>query len=409
MKRLEDYSEDIYKCTKCGLCQSVCPVYEVTGLETAVSRGKFTLLNGIIRGKLKFNRNTTKYLDLCLGCKACNEFCPSGISAEEIISKAKFENCAINGLSFLKRLIVNSFNSTLSLKTLKLLLAIYRTFHLDKVRYPNSFNPGKLLNMFNLQVRETIKYKKMIPVKPLSDLKTVYFPGCINEYINPGTKNAVLMVLEKNGISVNVPKGLSCCGMPARSAGDLKTFKDQAKNNLDKIPDGIDYLITDCASCGSIWEEYAEILDGEYREKAKIIAGKAINITKFLLMIDLYIPETSNDVIKATYHDPCHLNRFQRVHDEPREILKRLAGIEFVEMNEADKCCGASGSFCVINSDISKKISRKKAQNILNSEADMVVTSCPSCKIGLIQGLLELNKVKPVYQLVELLAKYYSK
>jgi len=409
MKQLKDYSEEIYKCTKCGLCQSVCPVFEATGLETAVSRGKFTLLNGILTGKIKFGKNISKYLDLCLGCKACFDFCPSGINAEEIIVSARSLNYSINGISFLKKFIITNFDSKQNLSLLKFALSIYKKYGLAALI---SFIAEKVsflkqpVYVFNSQIRENMQYKKLTSAKSLSKKKIVYFPGCINNYINQSVKNSVKMVLEKNGFEVQIPD-FSCCGMPARSAGDLENFKNQAEKNLALIDADVDFILTDCASCGSVWEHYAEILDGGFREKAQKVMSKAVNINKFLAGIDLYVPENVSIDLNVTYHDPCHLKRFQNVYVEPRELLEKIPGINLIEMRESDKCCGASGSFCVVNSVISRAISKRKAENIVATKADVVTTSCPSCKIGLSQGLAQVDADMPIYQPVELLAKLY--
>lgn len=411
MKQLKDYSEDIYKCTKCGLCQSVCPIFDETGLEATVSRGKFSLLHGVLSGKLDFSRKIADYLEYCLGCQACSDFCPSGISAEDIVIAARQEGYKKYGTGFLKALLLKNFDSKQILSVIKLLLDIYRLTGLQNINkipfLPKIFSENIIL--FNHFVREKVKYKKLNPAKQLSDLKILYFPGCINTYINPSVKNAVLMVLEKNGISAKIPENLSCCGIPARSAGNLELFIKQAKENLDRIDVDIDYLVTDCASCGSVWKHYAEVLDGEYKEKAERLAGKAININKLLAGLDIYIPENVKIEKTVTYHDPCHLSRFQRIKLEPREILKKIPGINFIEMQEADRCCGASGSFCLTKSEISRSISAKKAKNIIQSEAQIVSTSCPSCEIGILQGLVQVGNILPVYQPVELLAELYLK
>jgi glycolate oxidase iron-sulfur subunit len=411
MKTLKDYSEEIYKCTKCGLCQAVCPVFEATGLESAVSRGKFTLLNAALNGKLDFNKNLSKYLDLCLGCKACYDFCPSGISAEEIIIAAKFHNHKLGNSSFLKQFIVSSFNSRFKLFLLKILLTLYKQSGLiklvdlltSKVKLEHNVS-----FLFNMQLKEHIKYKKLSSVGEKSELKLAYFPGCINNYVNSSVKNSVLMVLERNGFNLNIPGGLSCCGIPARSTGDIDTFVELAKNNLDKIDTDIDYLITDCATCGSAWKIYAEILDDkDLKEKAEIIASKVIDINKFLAMHNIYIPENVAINKKVTYHDPCHLKRFQGVYKEPRDVLRKLPGVVYIELEEADKCCGSAGTFCIGNPEISKVISMRKAENILNTEAEIIATACPSCKIGIYNGLCQTNKYIPVYHPVELLAELY--
>jgi len=429
MKLLQDYSEEIYKCSRCGMCQAVCPVFQETGIETTVSRGKFTLLNGVINGIIKPGKNFSKYIDLCTGCEKCYEFCPSGISAGEMMISARHYNNKLNGMSFLKKFIITNFDSNLKLFALKILLSLYRDsgmINLTDFAASLLKDKGNIISLFNYQLKVPVKYKKIKPAKQKSSLKISYFPGCINNYINSGAKNAAFIVLEKNGFEITIPDGLSCCGIPARSAGDLDRFIKIAKKNLDKIDPDIDYLITDCASCGAVWKLYEDILDGEYKEKASIIAKKSININKFLIQNDLYIPDNPDNIeinkflssltnlseyeadsLSITYHDPCHLKRGQEVYIEPREILRLIPGLDYREMKESDKCCGASGTFCINNPSISRAISKSKAQNIINADVQIVSTSCPSCKIGISQGLYELNTHLPVYQPVELLAKLY--
>jgi len=409
-KTLADYAEDVYKCSKCGMCQSVCPVYKATGLETAVSRGKFTLLNGVITGKLKLNKKIADTLELCLGCKACFDYCPSGISAEEIISAARSESIKVNGIGFLKKFILSNFRSNFRLGLLKTVLNLFKMLGGVKIAkfISKLFNhKWMFLDLFLSQLRENVKYTRLFPAKPLSLLKIVYFSGCINNYINSSIKNSVLMVLEKNGFSVETPKNFSCCGIAARSAGDFEGFRELAEKNISLMPDDVDFIITDCASCGSAWEMYPDFVSEEFKEKALKFAEKSVNINKFLDMQEIYIPENTKSTVTVTYHDPCHLKRFQNVSKEPRNILKSLQNVDFKEMNDADVCCGAAGTFCAIQPEISQKISGEKAKNIIDTKADIVCTSCAGCKIGLSQGLIGKNSDIEVYHTVELLAKAY--
>ena len=94
MKQLEDFKEDIHKCSKCGICQGECPIYKITGNDCSVSRGQFIMLKGVINGDLKLSKTINRYLDLCLKCNACTKFCPSGIDVVDIIisAKAKYFN-----------------------------------------------------------------------------------------------------------------------------------------------------------------------------------------------------------------------------------------------------------------------------------------------------------------------------
>ena len=91
MKKLEDFADEINKCSKCGMCQAACPLYKLTGNDCAVSRGKFVMLDGVLKGDLKLNKNIEKYLDMCLKCGKCKDFCPSDIDVCEILNTAKYE------------------------------------------------------------------------------------------------------------------------------------------------------------------------------------------------------------------------------------------------------------------------------------------------------------------------------
>ncbi|MCK7484554.1 MAG: heterodisulfide reductase-related iron-sulfur binding cluster [Bacillus subtilis] len=158
-----------------------------------------------------------------------------------------------------------------------------------------------------------------------------------------------------------------------------------------------------------MWKIYAEVLYGEYRQKAFNLAAKAVNINKFLIEQDIYFPQNVALDFTVTYHDPCHLARSQGVKDEPRELLAKINGVKYIELEDAGKCCGASGTFCFSNPEISKIISSKKAQNIVNTGSEIASTSCPSCKMGINQGLNAINARKMIYEPVELLAMLYLK
>ena len=91
MKTLEDFREEIHKCSKCGLCQAECPIYKITGNDCSVSRGQFVMLQGVLKGELKLTKTINRYLNLCLKCGACSKFCPAGIDIVDIILAAKYE------------------------------------------------------------------------------------------------------------------------------------------------------------------------------------------------------------------------------------------------------------------------------------------------------------------------------
>jgi len=402
LKKLTDYKEEIHKCSKCRLCQSVCPVYQITGNDCAVSRGKFIMLNGIIKGDLKLNKNVNKYLDMCLKCNACKDFCPSGIDAREIFLTAKAEYFEKSANSkFIK--ILNSrllFNSFMNLT--KLGLNSYRFLRFDRILknfYPilEKFSLGKRIILANEFIAKSKKQKAkgIEPTfsfwpfafyskrKATSLTKVVYFKGCVNEFVNPRVKNAVQNVLAKMGIEV-LPVDFQCCGVPFLSGGNAEQFKKQAEFNIQQIPDEFDYFLTDCASCQNAFIEYENYIEDEkLLEKLKKINQKSLNIVDFVIKNIKSIEFKENT--SFTFHKPCHLEDMSFL----QEFLTKSKNVEYIEMKDFDKCCGFSGEFRLHNPELSLKISAQKTKNALETKADYILTSCPACVLGLNQGLIE--------------------
>lgn len=416
MKKLTDYKDEIHKCSKCGLCQSVCPVYQVTGNDCSVSRGKFIMLNGVVKGDLELNKNVNKYLDMCLKCNACKNFCPSDIDARKIFLTAKAEYFKACPTSMFIKNFQSKFVFQTFLNLVKIATNTYRFLKFDKlVRkfYPilQKFKLGKkiiLANEFISRGKEGKKARRqeakqfnklaILPSCPPA-FKVIYFKGCVNEYINPRTKIATENILEQLGVEIlNTHLPLQCCGVPFLSSGNAEQFKKQAEFNIAQMPDEFDYLITDCASCQNAFVEYGQYIDDEkLLEKLKKINQKSLNILDFVLKnvseIEFEKP------ISFTFHKPCHLENI----DFLKEFLSKAKNVDYRGMKDFDKCCGFSGEFAMKNPEISAKISENKIKNALDTEADYIVTSCPACVLGLNQGLIETNKSNQVLNFAELI------
>lgn len=412
MKKLIDYKEEIHKCSKCGLCQSVCPVYEITGNDCTVSRGKFIMLNGIIKGDLKLNKNINKYLDMCLKCNACKDFCPSGIDAREIFLTAKSDYFKQNPSGKLISLFQSKFVFSSTLKLVKFASSTYRVLKIDKIIpkfYPLFLKMGwvgKKIILANEFIGGVGTLNDSSQLTAHSSLKIVYFKGCVNEFINPSVKDATEKILSNLGAEI-IQTNFDCCGMPFLSSGNTEQVKKQAIFNLSQIPDDFDYFITDCASCQDAFNVYKQIIEDEnLLEKIDKIIEKSININEFLIK---NINEIKfNKKTTFTFHKPCHMENM----DFLKTIIEKSENIEYIEMKEFDKCCGFSGEFAIKNPELSNAISKKKAKNALNSNTDYILTSCPACTLGLTQGIIETmsenmknnTKFPKVLNLIEFLA-----
>ncbi|MDD3593172.1 MAG: (Fe-S)-binding protein [Candidatus Gastranaerophilales bacterium] len=404
MKNLKKYGEEVYKCSGCGICHDICPVFEITKRESAVSRGKFKLLNALINQDIKPSKRGAEIMDLCLHCNACSEFCPSGINAQKIIACAKSDFYAMGFTSPVKRLLSTVFSSRLMLSLIKFAANLYRNFKiLDIVEFVNNKTfQIKKIKLLNSILKINVK-KNPTNAIPAPKYTAAYFKGCINTYFNPSCANAVGNICNSAGIKL-LEVDFQCCGLPSKNIGDVQTYIRLARKNIDtalKSLEQADYIITDCSTCASAFEEYSQDLPEELALKAQEISQKFISVYELLEIID-FKTDLSNQTV--TYHDPCHTTRFKKTSRLPRKLLAN-SGVNLTEMKDSTKCCGAAGSFMLTNPDLSEQISTAKAQNIIATKADIVLTSCPSCTIGLNQGLINQKSNVKVMQLVEFLAR----
>ncbi len=258
--------------------------------------------------------------------------------------------------------------------------------------------------------------RQMVPVvnRPPDGIDTVmrvgYFAGCMTDFVFPELGKKIISFLTRNGVEVVVPREQGCCGAPVfLGAGDFDTGRKLADTNVKAFED-LDYVVTDCATCSSAMKDYVKFLaDTPQRQQAYArFADKIRDITEFLVDV-LRLPPSAYAASpevkgrRVTWHDPCHLSRHMGVTEPPRQILRSIPDIEYVEMPDADRCCGMAGTFSIHFYDLSKRIADKKLASIDATGADIVVTGCPGCEIQLIDTTIRQGKPVKVMHIMELL------
>ncbi len=411
MKQLKDFEEDVYKCSRCGLCQSVCPVYKVTLNECSVSKAKFTMLNGIIRGDLSLNKKIKSYLDLCTGCNACKNFCPSGIDAVKIFTAVKNEYYKTHKISLFEKFCNSYLLFKILLLSGKFGFSSYRFLKIDKII--NKLRGlilrlgfwGKRLLLLDYLAQEKFTLNNFCSEHSVIEKtqKAVYFEGCFNQYINSETIDAVRKILEKSDIRL-IEKNFECCGVSYLNDGLIDEFLKLVDLNLKECGEAFDLVLTDCASCFSVLKEYEN-----YSQTAKKTAFSSKVVSVVSLMNSMKF--SSKKTLKVAIHKPCH------EENDFVEIVKNIDNVTYVDVEDYDKCCGFSGKFALKNPEISREISRKKASSYLKAAAekgetlDIVLTTCPACILGLEQGFLETEPISSAFRpkvmnLFVFLAKY---
>ncbi len=414
--------EQILKCVRCGKCRSVCPVFAEIRTESAAPRGHVFIVQMLRDGKIKPTEELYEKLTNCLMCETCSVNCPSGLDIHEINAAARAYIYEKNP-SLSKNLLFDSLWTRPSLLRAgsKMVWLAQKTGMQKLARSAGLTRllPGDLPNAEKLSgdmpsSSARARLKEINPARGEKRFRVGYFLGCGTDLMEPDVAVALVDILTRNGCEIIVPKDIKCCGLPHIANGKLETARRLAAHNaaLFKSYD-LDYVVTDCASCSASLNPHAMefLLGGTSHEKdGQEFASKTIDINRFLVdILDIRLPEIKpGHTRKVTWHDPCHLVNAQGIKAEPRELLRRIPGLEFVEMPAAASCCGGSGTYGVTHYDISMKILDKKMNNLEESGADILATSCPSCLMQLRHGVKEKGLPVEVKHPLVLIAEAYA-
>jgi glycolate oxidase iron-sulfur subunit len=406
---------EYYNCIRCGLCLAVCPTYREFLKETASPRGRVALARKGLEQELALSPNLIEQMYGCFSCMACDDICPVGIKPADLALSMRHVQ-EQSGPSKWKQWLFGGLMADMGrLELATLPLRLYEKLRIRRLVYMLGLN-----RLFPDRIRDLEAMLPRIPQRPLRRVlpevthaygeeryRVGFFLGCAQSLLFADQSGATLRVLARNGCTVRTPKEIQCCGMPARAYGRMDLVKNQARHNI-KIFErlNVDFIITDCATCGSMLKKYGSLFaeDPEYAARADMFSRKVRDICEFLEEIPLRKPEKRIEA-KVTYHDPCHLRRGQQVWKQPRKLLSLIDGVEFVELPEADWCCGSAGSQLITHYDTSRKVLDRKLDNIAKTKASILASGCPGCRMQLITGLkrrgLPVRVVHPVTLLDE--------
>ncbi|MDR1961299.1 MAG: (Fe-S)-binding protein [Gracilibacteraceae bacterium] len=412
--------DELYKCMKCGNCQEVCPLYQTTRKEVTVARGKIGLLEMFVTGEAEMTAGMAERMSYCTTCMACNDKCPCGVKFDQILLAARAEGVRRHGLHPVKKTaftalrLQRAFNFGMSAGS-KLQGAIFRRVEGRDYGARMRIDAGLLgkNKVFPRLARKPFRAGRPAVHVPQPRMRTAFFTGCMINYFYPDMGEAVLGVLKRNNVEVLIPADQGCCGVPASVNGDVTSARALAKRNLRAFEEsGAEAVIVSCSSCGSAWKHSYERLfeeDAVWGPLAAKWAARTYDINEFLVNVIDYDRESLGRVErKVTYHDPCHLRRGQNVYREPREILQSIPGVELIEMQKPDRCCGMAGSFCIVHPDLADKVLDLKMADIAQTPAQTVATGCPACRLQLWSGIINAGLPQDAVHVVQLLHESYN-
>lgn len=403
-------------CMRCGLCLAVCPTYHAQGTEAFSPRGRTALARACAEGKLPLSKNLAHHIYACLDCLACTEVCPSGVRVAELILAARAELSP----SWPKRLFLDHvlpFPGRLELLLRPLRLyqrsgaqAALRRSKMAEALSPRLTDADYLLPRLPDRALRS-ELPEVVPPRGNKRGRVGYFLGCAHDAVLTGVGRATVAVLAASGWEVVIPRNLKCCGMPHHAYGEVEEAKKLARHNIAVFQEArVEAIITDCATCGSFARGYGDLLedDPDHAQLACSFSERVQDVGKFLAENSPPKQNLAPVEGRVTYHDPCHLGRGQGVREEPRHLLGLIPGLEFVELEEADWCCGGAGAYGLENYDLSMKILDRKMAHVSATGADIIATGCPACMLQLRLGVKRQGLGARVAHPVELLAEAYG-
>ncbi|GAU07810.1 (Fe-S)-binding protein [Desulfoplanes formicivorans] len=421
---LKELDDQMAVCMHCGLCQAVCPVFGETLKEADVTRGKIILLENLAKELIKDPKKIKQCLDKCLLCGSCAANCPSGVKILDIFLKARAILTSYVGLSPLKKAIFRGmlsrpkmFNRLLDMASIIQNVAVKPENPVVHTASCTWLRPMLGDRHFPPLAKKSLHRTIGAMNTPAgsSHIKVAFFPGCMLDKIYPHIAETCLKVLRHHGVGVFMPEGLACCGIPALASGDTATHTSLTRMNLKAfLQEDFDYLITACATCTSTIKKVWPLMDQDFtlteKEQISMISGKTMDISAFLVdVIGVTAPELPEHGGRSvTYHDPCHLKKSMGVTAQPRILIKANPHFKLTEMAEADRCCGCGGSFNLQHYDLSKRIGQQKRDHIVQSNAQIVATSCPACMLQIQDSLSRNNDPVKVKHVIEIYGEMIS-
>lgn len=398
-------------CIHCGLCLAACPTYLETGNENFSPRGRIHIMRGLQSGTVPLRAHEAKAIDSCLGCRACESACPSGVAYGELLEACRSQTMA----GFSRGVLEDTFRNV---------------FIEGVIPYPERFeltlpfarwlknSPLKSLIPSRLQKPLEFLPSSTEPTVPLPEFsrttaaqrrgRVALLKGCVMGLLFNATHHATIKVLNAAGYDVWVPNTQGCCGALLAHAGNRDGARAQALHNLHAFSaEPVDAIVSNAAGCGAMLKEYHHLFHDLPNDLplAESLRRKAVDFSE--LIDPSSISWLPNQFGRVSYQDACHLAHAQKIRSQPRKLLERIAGSDFVEMQESDVCCGSAGSYNLTEPEMSARLQRRKVQAIQLSQARTIVTANPGCLLQMQAGLSQSkNETVRVVHIADFLAAH---
>jgi len=418
-------AEKLLACIHCGLCVSACPTYLQLGDENDSPRGRLYLMRAVAEGRLPMtSKALARHIDLCLGCRACETVCPSGVRYGRVL-EAMRADLARGRLTLGQRsarfLLNHIFTSPTRLRWFFAPARWLRRRAFARRLAERKLLPARLKLALELllatspEVDSPLAPPRQQQTSPSAstrgqERRVAVFAGCVARELFEWTNRATKEVLMAHGCAVEDPPDQVCCGALHAHAGEIETARALARRNIRVFERcAAEALVVNVAGCGAMLKEYGELLadDPEYAERARAFAARVRDISEYLIEIGLR-PGSRPVRLTVTYDAPCHLHHAQRVTTAPLELIRRIPGVTFVPLVESEMCCGSAGIYNLRHPELADRLLDRKLEHLRRTGADVVLTGNAGCLMHLRRGVRRAGLSIRVMHPIELLALTYE-
>jgi glycolate oxidase iron-sulfur subunit len=408
--------EDFARCIRCGLCLNNCPTYRLWQLEADSPRGRIRQMILVNEDELPLSAGFVEHIDKCLDCRACETACPSGVEYGKLVEHARariekqYRRPLVTRLArkvFIEGLLPYPARIAFTAK----LVRFYQRSGLQRLSRATG-----TLKLLGLGEREKLlpviderfffdQLGKTFAARGPRRAKVAFFAGCIANVTFTKLNEATIRVLTANGCEVLVPDRQRCCGALAAHAGVRDSARELARTNMKAFAGGeFDAILTNAAGCGSTLKEYDRLFADDEPEHAKAVAfqHKVRDVTEFLAELGLTAMLQPISA-RVTYQDSCHLLHGQKIREAPRQLLRAIPELKFVDLPHSDICCGSAGIYNVTQTKAALELLQEKMGHASSTGAAIIATSNPGCLLQLRAGAEIHPTGQEVLHLIELL------
>ncbi|MCL8208237.1 MAG: (Fe-S)-binding protein [Actinomycetia bacterium] len=390
--------DELSHCNKCGFCLPACPTYLATGDEYLSPRGRLSLAEAAVAGEMPVGEELARTFALCLGCRACESACPSGVRYGRVYE-------AVRATLF------ETTRRYTAPPAARALLALVRR----RGRFARAVAAGRRLGwLLPPAARAVLGAAPPDPGPPTAPAGTgepaQYFLGCVGEVVTGSANRAAVALLARAGYGVGVPDGQGCCGALHAHAGDLEAARDLARANVAAFEGTSGPVVNHAGGCGAFLKEYGHLLadDPAWRERAAAFAGRVRDLAEALAGAPRPLRWRGRGD-RVALQNSCHLVHVQRIGELPGRLLAEVPEDRLVPWEGGDRCCGSAGLYSLLEPEMAARVAARSLEGLYRAKPTVLVVNNPGCALQWRKTLKQAGWDLPVRSLSEhLLARLAS-